>query len=262
LIRDGEVSASQLSQDSCYPAASQGSSAALVPTALSQTHEAPDSYYVAHHRQQFEHDVQHFVMSSPDSSSVCSVPREYFPSSSSSDNCSPVSPIDGALRQTPCNQYYPPSEHVVSAHQDLSSMSRSTTTAPEARGDYHQPQLKGQLQPQFHSLLNEPKLNGHRVPMPVTDTGPPPTVSPNFRPAPSAQRSASIGSPTYTHLRTTSVVPMAMGAKRGPPQDNSSPNPDDPNPRPTARSRQSFVRKRADIHAPLRLSSDLPATNE
>jgi hypothetical protein len=41
-----------------------------------------------------------------------------------------------------------------------------------------------------------------------------------------------------------------------------SPNPDDPNPRPTARSRQSFVRKRADIHAPLRLSSDLPATNE
>ncbi|KIK49539.1 hypothetical protein CY34DRAFT_796967 [Suillus luteus UH-Slu-Lm8-n1] len=254
LIRDGEVSASQVSRDSCYPTASQGSSAALVPTALSLTHEATDSYYVAHHRQQLEHDVQHFVMSSPDSSSVCSVPREYFPSSSSSDNCSPVSPIDGALRRTPCNQYYPPSDHVVATHQDISSMSRSTTTAPEVRGDYYQPH--------FHSLSNESKLNGHQVPMPVTDTGPSPTVSPNFHPAPSAQRSASASSSAYTHLCTTTVLPKAMGTKRGPPQDNSSPNPDDPNPRPTARSRQSFVRKRADIHAPLRLSSDLPATKD
>ncbi|KAG1783606.1 hypothetical protein EV702DRAFT_957236 [Suillus placidus] len=135
-----------------------------------------------------EHDVQHFVMSPPDSSSVCSVPHEYFPSSSSSDNCSPVSPIDA----------------------------------------------------------------------------PPPTTSLDFHPAPSAQRSASISPSTYTHLCTTSVLPKAIGsgAKRGPPQDTSSPNPDDPNPRPTARPRQSFVRKRADIHAPLRLSSDLPATND
>ncbi|KAG2149685.1 hypothetical protein BD769DRAFT_1343701 [Suillus cothurnatus] len=193
-----------------------------------------------------------------------SVPREYFPSSSSSDNCSPVSPIDGAIRLTPCNQYYPSTEHVVPAHQDISSMSRSTTTAPEARGDYYQPQLKGQSQPQFHPLSNEPKLNGHRAPMPAVDTGPPPIVSPNFHPTPSVQRSASINPSTHTHLPTTSVLPKAIGsgAKRGPPQDTSSPNPDDPNPRPTARPRQSFVRKRADIHAPLRLSSDLPATND
>lgn len=257
-IRDGEVSASQLSRDPCYPTASQGSSAALGPTALGLTHEATDSYYVAHHRQQLEHDVQHFVMSSPDSSSVCSVPHEYFSASSSSDNCSSVSPIDGALRQTPCNHHYPPSEHLVPAHQDISSMSRPTTTAPEARGNYYQPQLNAQLQPQFHSLSNEP-INGHRVPMPVTDAGSPST---NFHPAPPTQRSASTSSSAYTHPCTTSVLPKAIGAKRGPTQDNSSPNPDDPNPRPTARSRQSFVRKRADIHAPLRLSSDLPATND
>jgi hypothetical protein len=262
LIRDEETSPSHLSRDSCYPTASQGSSAALVPATLGLTHEATDSYYMVqqHHRQQLEH----IVMSSPDSSSACSVPREYFPSSSSSDNCSPVSPIDGAIRLTPCNQYYPSTEHVVPAHQDISSMSRSTTTAPEARGDYYQPQLKGQSQPQFHPLSNEPKLNGHRAPMPAVDTGPPPIVSPNFHPTPSVQRSASISPSAHTHLPTTSVLPKAIGsgAKRGPPQDTSSPNPDDPNPRPTARPRQSFVRKRADIHAPLRLSSDLPATNE
>ncbi|KAG1864642.1 hypothetical protein DFJ58DRAFT_655646 [Suillus subalutaceus] len=224
LIRDEETSQSHLSQDSCYPTASQGSSAALVPTALGPTHEATDSYYVVHHRQQLEHDVQHVVMSSPDSSSVCSVSREYFPSSSSSDNCSPP---------------------------------------PEARGDYYQPQLKGQLQPHFHPLSNEPKLNGHRAPMPVVDSGPPPT-SPDFHPAPSAQRSASISPSAHTRLLTASVLPKAIGsgAKRGPPQDTSSPNPDDPNPRPTARPRQSFARKRTDIHAPLRLSSDLPATND
>lgn len=264
LIRDGETSPSQLSRDSCYPAASQGSSAALGPTALGLTHEATDNYYVAHRRQQLEHDAQHVMISSPDSSSVCSVPREYFPSSSSSDICSPVSPIDGALRQTPCNQYYPPSELVVPAHQDISSMSRPTTATPETRGDYYQPQLKGQLQPQFHPLSNEPKLNEHRVPMPVVDTGSPPAVSPNFHPAPSAQRSASISPSAYTLPRPASVLPDAIGsgAKRGPPRDTSSPNPDDPNPRPTARPRQSFARKRTDIHAPLRLSSDLPATND
>ncbi|KAG1757264.1 hypothetical protein EDB19DRAFT_1622844 [Suillus lakei] len=44
--------------------------------------------------------------------------------------------------------------------------------------------------------------------------------------------------------------------------DTSSPDPDDPNPRPTSRPRSSFSRKRADIHTPLRLSSDLPATND
>ncbi|KAG2155483.1 hypothetical protein DEU56DRAFT_724964 [Suillus clintonianus] len=87
LIRDGETSPSQLSLDSCYPhpTASQGASVSLVPSALGLTHEATDNYYVAHPHQQLEHDVQHFVMSSPDSSSVCSVHREYFPSSSSSD---------------------------------------------------------------------------------------------------------------------------------------------------------------------------------
>ncbi|KAG2076988.1 hypothetical protein BDR04DRAFT_1089273 [Suillus decipiens] len=262
LIRDGETSPSQLSRDSCYPAASQGSSAALGPTALGLTHEATDNYYVAHRRQQLEHE--HVVTSSPDSSSVCSVPREYFPSSSSSDICSPVSPVDVALRQTPCNQYYPPSELVVPVHQDISSMSRPTTATPETRGDYYQPQLKGQLQPQFRPLSNEPKLNEHRVPMPVVDTGSPPAVSPNFHPAPSAQRSASISPSAYTLPRAASVLPNAIGsgAKRGPPRDTSSPNPDDPNPRPTARPRQSFARKRTDIHAPLRLSSDLPATND
>lgn len=259
LIRDGETSPPQLSRDSRYPTTSQGPSAALVPTALGLPHEATDSYYVAH-RQQLEH-VQHVVMSSPDSSSVCSVSHEYFPSSSSSDHCSPVSSVDGALHQTPCNQYYPSPEHVVPAHQDISSISRPTTTAPEARGDYYQLQLKGQLQPQFHPLSNEPKLNGHCAPMSVTDTGPP-TVSPNFHPAPSAQCSASISPSPYVHLRTTSPKTIGSGAKRGPPQDTSSVNPDDPNPRPTARQRQSFVRKRADIHAPLRLSSDLPATND
>ncbi|KAG1787838.1 uncharacterized protein HD556DRAFT_1246130 [Suillus plorans] len=74
LIRDGETSPSQLSRDSRYPTTSQGPSAALVPTALGLPHEATDSYYVAH-RQQLEH-VQHVVMSSPDSSSVCSVSHD------------------------------------------------------------------------------------------------------------------------------------------------------------------------------------------
>ncbi|KAG1904791.1 uncharacterized protein F5891DRAFT_944949 [Suillus fuscotomentosus] len=74
LIRDGETSPSQLSRDSRYPTTSQGPSAALVPTALGLPHEANDSYYVAH-RQQLEH-VQHVVMSSPDSSSVCSVSHD------------------------------------------------------------------------------------------------------------------------------------------------------------------------------------------
>ncbi|KAG2117932.1 uncharacterized protein F5147DRAFT_566041 [Suillus discolor] len=207
LIRDGETSPSQLSRDSRYPTTSQGPSAALVPTALGLPHEATDSYYVAH-RQQLEH-VQHVVMSSPDSSSVCSVSHEYFPSSSSSDHCSPVSPVDGALHQTPCNQYYPSPEHVVPAHQDISSISRPTTTAPEARGDYYQPQFKGQLQPQFHPLSNEPKLNGHCAPMSVADTGPP-TVSPNFHSAPSAQCSASISPSAYVHLRTAS--PKTIGS--------------------------------------------------
>ncbi|KAG0703172.1 hypothetical protein DFH29DRAFT_803840 [Suillus ampliporus] len=118
--------------------------------------------------------------------------------------------------------------------------------------------------PQFHPLPNESELNTHRAPMPVIDADSPPTVSPNFHPVPSAQPSASFTPSTYTHVRTASVIPKAIGSvtKRGPPLDTSSPNPDDPNPRPTARPRPSITRKRADIHTPLRLSSDLPATND
>ncbi|KAG1885583.1 hypothetical protein F4604DRAFT_1573318 [Suillus subluteus] len=64
-----------------------------------------------------------------------------------------------------------------------------------------------------------------------------------------------------SHLSQDSCYPTASQGSSAA-LDTSSPNPDDPNPRPTARPRQSFARKRTDIHAPLRLSSDLPATND
>ncbi|KAG2156524.1 uncharacterized protein EDB93DRAFT_1079460 [Suillus bovinus] len=85
-----------------------------------------------------------------------------------------------------------------------------------------------------------------------------PTPVPSHTPVP-PQRASEYYSPVPRHNDPKTI---GLGAKRGPPQDTLSPNPDDPNPRPTARPRQSFVRKRADINAPLRLSSDLPATND
>lgn len=245
LINDG-ASPSKLSLDPCYshPTVSQGPSIPLVPSGLGPIHEA-GNYYAAHRHQQLERDLRHFAMSSSDSPH-----SEYYTSPSSSDLCSPVSPVDAASH----NQYYRPSEHAVLAHQDISSLSRPAT--PEGCRDYYLP--KGQLAPKFRSLLNESELEHHRASMPVVETCLPTSVPRNFYLVSSTQLSASVTPPS------TYELPRAIGstAKRGPPPDASSPDPDDPNPRPAARPRTSVARKRPDLHAPLRLSSDLPATNE
>ncbi|KAG1754981.1 uncharacterized protein EDB91DRAFT_1276784 [Suillus paluster] len=85
-----------------------------------------------------------------------------------------------------------------------------------------------------------------------------PTPTPSHTPVP-AQRGSEYYTPASHHHECHNQLILA---KRGPPPDTSSPNPDDPNPRPTARPRPSIIRKRADIQTPLRLSSDLPATHD
>jgi hypothetical protein len=254
LMGDGDHSPSSLSRDLCYPhLTTQSPSLSLVPSGLGPIHDATNSYY-----EQLGHDLRHFVI--PSSPTVSNVHHEYYSSSSPSDLCSSVSPVDTAS----CHNQYYPSEHAVPAHQDRSSFSRPTTATAEGCGDYYQPQPKGQSQPQLHSLPNESEIKAHRAPMPVVETSPPPVVPHKFYPATSAQPSASVIPSAYAHPRAACVLPKAIGsvAKRGPPVDTSSLNPDDPNPRPAARPRPSVMRKRPDLHAPLRLSSDLPATNE
>lgn len=263
LIGDGDASPSKISPDSCYPhpSASQGPSISLVSSGLGPNHEATGNYYTAHRRQGLEHDLR-FVMSSSDSPAVSNVHREYYVSPSSSDLCSPVSPINVTSRH---NQYYPPPEDAVHSHQDFSPLTRPVTNLPEGCGDYYQPQPSGQSQPQFHSPPNEPGHSAYRTPVPVAETGSPPIVPRNVDPvSQSAQHSVSATPSAYTFPRVACVLPKAIGsvAKRGRPLDPSLPNPDDPNPRPTTRPRPSVMRKRPDLHAPLRLSSDLPAANE
>ena len=254
LISDG-ASPSKLSLDPRYshPTVSQGPSISLAPSGLGPIHET-GNYYAAHRHQQLEHDLRHFAMSSSDSPTTPTVHSEYYASPSSSNLCSPVSPVDAAPH--PHNQYYRPSEHAVLAHQDIGSLSRPATTTPEGCRDYYLP--KGQPPPKFRSLLNESELEPHRTSMPVVETCLPTGVPRNLYLVSSTQPSESVTPPS------TYELPGAIGsaAKRGPPPDDSSPNPDDPNPRPAARPRTSIARKRPDLHAPLRLSSDLPATNE
>ncbi|OAX44913.1 hypothetical protein K503DRAFT_678072 [Rhizopogon vinicolor AM-OR11-026] len=234
----------------------------LVPSGLGPIHEANSNYYATHRRQQLEHNLRHFVMPSSDPSAVSNVHREYYASPSSSDLCSPVSSVDAASCQH--YQYYPSSEHAVPAHQDISPLSRPATATPDDCGDYYRTQPKGQPQLQFHSLSNEPELTLHRAPVPVSETAPPLAVPRSFYHVSPTQPSASVAPSAYARPREPCVLPKATGTvvKRGPPLDTSSPNPDDPNPRPASRPRSSVMRKRPDLHAPLRLSSDLPATND
>ncbi|OJA07621.1 hypothetical protein AZE42_01116 [Rhizopogon vesiculosus] len=256
LIGDGEASPSKLPRDPYYshPTTSQGP-LSLVPSGLGPIHEANGNYYATHRRQQLEHDLRHFVMPPSDPPAVSNVHREYYASPSSSDLCSPVSSVDTASCQH--YQYYPPSEHAVPAHQDISPLSRPATATPDGCGDYYRTQPKGQPQLQFHSLPNEPELTLHRAPVPVSETAPPLAVPRSFYHVSPTQPSASVAPSAYALPKATGTV-----AKRGPPLDTSSPNPDDPNPRPASRPRSSVMRKRPDLHAPLRLSSDLPATND
>jgi len=241
-ISHREASPSKISSYSHY-SASQGPSISLVPSGLGPIYEATDNYY---RRQGLDHDLRHFVICSSESSAASNVHREFYPSPSPS-LCSSVSPVDASSHQH--SQYNPPS--------------RSATVMSEGCGDYYQPQPMGQSQPQFHSVPNEPELNAHCAPK-AAETGLSPAVPLNHFPVPSAQHSVSITPSVYTLPRSACALPKPIGsaAKRGPPPDISLPNPDDPNPRPAARQRPSVVRKRPDLHAPLRLSSDLPAANE
>ncbi|KIJ68706.1 hypothetical protein HYDPIDRAFT_24960 [Hydnomerulius pinastri MD-312] len=201
-------------------------------------------YYQLPPQPQLDVNVDHVLLPASDPLSLSKPHSGYHYSPHQHD-----SPRARAL-ETPHGQehhgeYY--DAHVQSAQRDVHPLSRPPTTAP----------------PEAHYLPQQSDHVVHHTPAstPQPEPGPSRETADQYYASPSVQSSQLV--------HRTSILPKAMGGvpyvKRPLPLGGSSTNPDELNSslsRPASRQRAqpNVPRKRPDTQAPLRLSSDLPAT--